>query len=177
MEFDEMEIEKNLVRSADKQIAKKMEQVILQAKEDGDSVGGIVEIKIENIKEKIGDPIFGKLKAKLADALLSIGGIFSFEIIPALGITEQYGSQANKIDLGISGGIATGYPIVIRCAVRPTPSISKSQKMKTQDKKNVIKAIVGRHDPCIIPRLIPVAEAMCNLVVADLLLENKKSKI
>jgi len=175
--FEAKEIEKNLVRSADPEAAKKMEKLILDFKEKKDSVGGKVEIKIKNCPKNIGEPVFGKLKAKLADAMFSLGGVFVVEILPGMDFAEMTGSEANKISTGISGGIATGEEIIIRCAVKPTPSIGKEQKMKNRDGKIKKIKIEGRHDPCIIPRLIPVAESMVWMVLADLYLQDKISTL
>ncbi len=175
--FDESVIEKNPIRCADEEAAKKMEEVILRAKEEGDSVGGIAEIRIQNCPKNIGDPVFGKLKAKLADALFSIGTVFAVEILPGNDFVEMKGAQANRFSSGISGGISTGEDIIIRCVIKPTSSISKIQKMKTIGGGEKEVSIEGRHDSCIIPRFIPVAESMVALVLADLYLLNKVVRI
>ena len=175
--FDPTEIEKNPVRCGDKNSAEKFEKIILDAKKNGDSVGGVAEFCIQNCPKNLGDPVFGKLKSRLGGAILSLGGVFSCEIFPAKKISKIFGSAANKISTGISGGISTGDEIILRAHVRPTPSIAKIQKMKKigGGKKKI--AISGRHDPCILPRLIPAAEAMIALVLADALLENRLARI
>lgn len=177
-------IEKNSVRCADRAIAKKMEQYILKAKEEGDSVGGIVEIIIKNVPVGLGEPVFDKLNADLAKALMSIPTVKGIEFGSGFGVAIKKGSQQNdpftikageikstKNDAGgISGGMSTGEDIVIRVAVKPPSSISKKQKTVTTDKKKVNIEVHGRHDPCIIPRFIPVAESMAALTIADHLL-------
>ena len=174
--FKKAEIEKNLIRCADPLAAKKMETCILEAKNKGDSVGGTVEIIIKNCPQNIGEPIFGKLKALLSSAIFSLGAVFSLEIQPGFKFAELKGSEANLLKTGISGGIATGEDIIINFAVKPTPSISQEQKMKSIKGTTIENQITGRHDPCIIPRLIPVAESMVALVLADLYLEDKMYK-
>lgn len=177
-------IEKNTVRAADRVAAKKMEKYILKAKEEGDSVGGIVEIIIKNVPIGLGEPVFDKLNADLAKAIVSIPTVKGIEFGSGFGVALKKGSEQNdpftvkagKLQItkndagGISGGMSTGEDIIIRVAVKPPSSISKTQKTATKEKKNIDLSVQGRHDPCIIPRFIPVAESMVALVVADHLL-------
>ena len=177
-------IEKNLVRAADPVMAKKMARYILKAKEEGDSVGGIVEIVVKNLPIALGEPVFDKLNADLAKAIVSIPTVKAVEFGAGFGVATKKGSEQNdpftvkggkvavsKNDAGgISGGISTGEDIVIRVAVKPPSSISKTQKTVTKDKKKVELEVNGRHDPCIIPRFIPVAESMVAIVLVDHLL-------
>ena len=176
-DFDVNFIENNPVRCADKNVAKQMEEAILKARSEGDSLGGMIEVRIQNCPESIGEPVFGKLQARLAEALLSIGTVRSFELIPGEQVAEMKGSESNKISSGISGGFATGEDIVIRCAVKPTPSISAPQMMKTRSGKKEEAVVKGRHDPCLPPRVVPVAEAMVAMVILDLLLEDNLRKL
>lgn len=177
-------IEKNVVRAADRVAAKKMEQYILKAKEEGDSVGGIVEIIIKNVPVGLGEPVFDKLNADLAKAIVSIPTVKGIEFGSGFGVALKKGSEQNdpftikagkfvatKNDAGgISGGMSTGEDIVIRVAVKPPSSIGKEQKTVTADKQKIDLSVKGRHDPCIIPRFIPVAESMVALILADHLL-------
>ncbi len=169
--FNIKEIEKNPLRCADKNKAKEMMEAIKQAQKEKDSLGGIVRIEIINPPKYLGEPVFEKLQARLAEALLSIGAVRSFEFGSGLCVADMKGSEQNLEKEGISGGISTGNNISIAIAVKPTPSIAQKQQALNNKGKKVDIEIKGRHDPVIIPRLIPVAEAMCAMVLADLLLE------
>jgi chorismate synthase len=183
-------IEKNPVRAADPSAAKKMEAYILKAKEEGDSVGGIVEIVVKGMPLGLGEPVFDKLNADLAKAIVSIPTVKGIEFGSGFGVALKKGSEQNdpftiragKISIekndagGISGGISTGEDLVMRVAVKPPSSISKSQKTVTKDKKKVEIQVTGRHDPCIIPRFIPVAESMVALTLTDHLLRYRAIK-
>ncbi len=160
-------IEKNTVRAADPLAAQAMEAYILRAKEKGDSVGGIVEILIKGLPVGLGEPVFDKLNADLAKALVSIPAVKAIEFGNGFGVTIKKGSEQNatKDAGGISGGISTGADIVMRVAVKPPSSISKTQKAMPK----------GRHDPCIAPRFIPVAESMVAITLADHILRHKVS--
>ena len=179
--FDEKEIENNPLRCADPTIAKKMEQYVLKVKDEGDSVGGIVEIIVRNTPAGLGEPVFDKLQADLGKALFSIATVKGVEFGDGFGVAELKGSQNNdelikragKITTktnhagGIYGGISIGTDLIIRIAVKPPASIGKSQH--TVDKKGhstTIK-VEGRHDACILPRLIPVAESMVAITLMD----------
>ncbi|MDP8210418.1 MAG: chorismate synthase [Candidatus Stygibacter australis] len=152
-------------------------QELSDAKEAGDSLGGILEIRISDIKAGLGDPVFGKLDAKLAEALLSIGGVKGIEFGAGFKLAGWHGSLSNdQMDAsgfltnhcgGIIGGISTGEPVIMHLVVKPTSSISKKQKTVDVDNTEQIIEIKGRHDTCLIFRIIPVAEAMVRLVLAD----------
>ena len=184
--IDYAQIEKNAVRCADANAAKKMEKKILEAMKSGDSVGGIVEVVISGCPAGLGNPVFDKLEADLAKAMLSIPAVKGFEIGSGFQSAKMLGSQhndgfyfdkrKNRISIktnfagGVLGGISTGEDIVFRIAVKPTSSISKLQRtVDARGAKNKIK-IEGRHDPCICPRIVPVAEAMAGVVIVDHLL-------
>ncbi len=185
--FDLKEIEKNLVRCPDKNAAKKMEKAILSAKGKGNSVGGIVEIIAKGVPAGIGEPVFEKLDAELAKALMSIGAVKGVEVGLGFASAKLTGKQMNdemfskngKIHFksnnagGILGGISTGQDIILRIAVKPTPSISILQDTVNEKFQNRKIFIEGRHDPCIVPRIIPVAEAMVCLVLEDFILKQK----
>ena len=157
---------------------------ILTAKEHGDSVGGMVEIVASGCPAGLGDPVFGKLDALVAGAMMGIGAVKGVEIGDGFAVAQKYGSENNDPMTakgfesnhagGILGGISTGQDIVVRIAVKPTPSIAKVQKTRNSDGNVVDISVRGRHDPCIVPRIVPVAEAMLALVLVDCLLEQAK---
>ncbi len=175
-------IEKNPVRCADLDAAKEMEELILAKKQEGDSVGGIVETIAVGIPAGLGEPIFERLDGDLARILMNIGAVKGVEIGLGFDIATKTGSQVNdqyqvtdneittktNNSGGIVGGMSNGMPIVSRIAVKPTPSISKCQDSvdieKMENKKIEIK---GRHDPCICPRVTVVAESSTAIVLAD----------
>ena len=175
-------IEKNPVRCADLKAAKQMEELILAKKQEGDSVGGIVETIAVNVPAGLGEPVFERLDGDLARILMNIGAVKGVEIGLGFDVANCTGSQINdeyEIENdaittktnnsgGIIGGMSNGMPIVSRIAVKPTPSISKCQNTvdleKMENKKIEIK---GRHDPCICPRVTAVAESSTAIILAD----------
>ncbi len=180
------QIEKNPVRCPDPKAAKAIERKILAVKEEGDSLGGIVEAVVIGCPPGLGEPVFDKLEADLAKALLSIPAIKGFEVGSGFAAARMKGSEHNdefvaekktgKVRTltnfagGILGGISNGENIVVRVAVKPTSSISKAQKtVDVKGKEKIIK-VEGRHDPCLCPRVVPVVESMVALVIADHLL-------
>ncbi len=164
-----------------------MEEEIRRAMEEGDSVGGIIRITARGCPPGLGDPVFGKLDAEIAGALMSIGGVKGVEIGDGFAAARKRGSEHNdQMDStgflsnhagGILGGISTGADIVIRAGVKPTSSIRKPQKTLTTGGEETVVRIGGRHDPCIVPRVVPVAEAMLCLVLADALIEQQKYRV
>lgn len=175
--FDPSVIEQNPVRCADPEAAKLMEAAILAAKEEKDSLGGIIELRINGVPPGLGDPVFGKLDARLALALLSIGATTGFEIGSGFAAARMRGSQHNDPMRdgkflsnhagGISGGISNGNEIIIRVCIKPTSSIERPQHTIDISGANREVIVEGRHDPCIVPRVIPVVEAMAALVILD----------
>jgi len=167
----------------DKKISEQMAQQILKAKYQGESVGGIVEIVAKNVPIGLGEPVFDKLEADLGKGLLSIGAVKGVEFGGGFNLSKLFGSESNdqmnsngfvtNRTGGIVGGISNGEDIVIRVAVKPIPSISKEQK--TIDNKGNERSIKieGRHDPCAIPRINPVCEAMVAITILDHLLMQK----
>lgn len=168
--YIEEEIEKNPVRCADPDAAKKMEELIVNTKLEHDSLGAMVEVRIQNPPKMCGSPVFGKIEADIAKAILSVGTTRSFEYGEGIEVVTRKGSEQNPIREGISGGITTGEEIRIRIAVKPTPTIAQQQKMKTASGEDVDFTVHGRHDPIIAPRFVPVAESMIAMVLADHLL-------
>ncbi|QMU56574.1 MAG: chorismate synthase [Candidatus Mycalebacterium zealandia] len=186
------EIEKNPVRCPDAKKAKQMFDLIDSVRRQGDSVGGTVEVITQGLPAGLGEPVFHKLDADLASALMSIGGIRGFEVGSGFDVAKKKGSEVNDLMFkrkdgslgfktnnagGLLGGITNGENLVVRIAIKPTSSISKTQK--TVDKKGSPKNLVvkGRHDPCLCPRAVPIAEAMVNLVLADHILMSRTAKL
>lgn len=177
--FDADFIEKNIVRAADPVQAENMEKAILDAAKKHDSIGGVVECRIYNLPAGLGNPCFDKLDAELAKAMMSIGGVKGVEIGDGFEAASKLGSENNDAMRsagflsnhagGIAGGISNGNTVIVRCAVKPTPSIGILQQTVNIDNENTDIEIHGRHDPCLVPRIVPVAEAMCALVIADML--------
>ncbi|MGP8337314.1 MAG: chorismate synthase [Methanosarcinaceae archaeon] len=182
--FDDILInaEKTPVRCADLETAGKMLEKVKLAREEGDSIGGVVEIIVRGVPAGIGEPVFDKLDADIAKAIMSIGAVKGVEIGAGFDCANMRGSEMNDPFIiedgiiatgtnnagGIIGGISSGMPITCRAAVKPTPSISKMQHtvdMSTLDETKIM--IKGRHDPTIPPRMVPVAEAMVAMVIAD----------
>ena len=160
-----------------------METAILAAREAGDSLGGVVEIRATDVPAGLGEPVMDKLDALLAWGLMSIGAVKGFEVGEGFASARLRGSEMNdrmtpkgfatNYSGGILGGISTGEPIVTRIAVKPPSSIAIPQK--TVDLKGMTRdfEITGRHDPCLCPRVVPVAEAMTCLTLADALLRQR----
>ena len=190
--IDFKEIENNPVRCPDPQAAKKMMRKILKVKKEGDSVGGVVEAVVRNCPAGLGEPVFDKLEADLAKALMSIPAVKGVEIGSGFAAATMKGSEHNdefykEKSTGrihtrtnfagvILGGISNGEDIVVRVAVKPPSSIPIAQDtVDTKGKKRTIK-VEGRHDPCICPRVVPVVESMVALVIADHLMRQKLIK-
>jgi chorismate synthase len=174
---DHSVIEENDVRCADPVAAEKMKAAIIAAKDDNDSVGGIVKLEIHGLPAGLGDPVFAKLDARLTSAIKTIGAIKGIEVGRGFELTKLRGSQSNdnmengtftsNNAGGITGGISTGQPVYLRIAVKPTSSIAKPQKTIDLEGKTRDIETHGRHDPCIVPRVIPVIENMTALVLYD----------
>ncbi|MGC9197055.1 MAG: chorismate synthase [Syntrophobacteraceae bacterium] len=178
--FDREEINKNPLYCPDREAAEKMEARLSQIREQGDSAGGIVEIRARGCPAGLGEPVFDKLDARLAAAIMSVGAVKGVEIGEGFRAAAMLGSENNDPIIpegyqsnhagGILGGISTGMDIVLRAAVKPIPSISLSQNtVDSQENPCVIK-VKGRHDVSAIPRIVPVLEAMTLLVLADFML-------
>ena len=180
-------IEKNNVRCPDIEIAEKMEKLILEVKKEGDTIGGIISCVISGCPKGIGEPVFDKLHADLGAAMLSINAAKGFEYGSGFKGATQRGSQQNDQFVndngsittvtnrsgGIQGGISNGQDIYFNVAFKPVPTILKQQE--TVDKWANHKTIQpkGRHDPCVLPRAVPVVEAMAALVLLDhILMQN-----
>ncbi|RLI88637.1 MAG: chorismate synthase [Archaeoglobales archaeon] len=184
MSFEEIveNAEKSDVRCPDEDAARLMEEKILEARREGDSVGGVVEVIVKNPPAGLGEPVFMKLDAYLAYAVMGIPAVKGVEIGAGFRAARMKGSENNDPIIikdgqirfesnnagGILGGISNGEDIIVRAAVKPTPSISKPQRTVNYRKMAEEEIIVrGRHDPCIVPRAVPVVEAMVAIVIAD----------
>lgn len=175
--YEEQAIEQNAVRACDPIAAIEMMKKIERLAAQGDSCGGVVECRILGAAAGLGEPAFDKLDAELAKAMLSIGAVKGIEFGSGFAASSMLGSEHNdemsasgflsNHSGGIIGGISTGQDIIFRVAVKPTSSISIPQKtINTQGEEQIIQT-VGRHDPCICPRIVPVVEAMACLVLED----------
>lgn len=187
--FDEIRknAERNPMRCADPEVAERMMEAVMEAAERGDSTGGVVEIIALNVPPGLGEPVFDKLDAEIAHAMMSIGAVKAVEIGEGRNFARMFGSEANDpITIrngrivtatnkagGILGGISTGMPIVVRLTVKPPASIS--QPLRTVDLEKMEETEIrlkGRFDPNLCPRVIPVAEAMMAVVLADHMLRS-----
>ena len=180
-DFDEKFIEKNPLRMADESAFGATMLAVENVRKTGDSLGGVVEIHVKNPPAGLGNPVFGKLEAELASACLSVGATKGFEIGEGFSLAASKGSEANdpfvnvdgKIETernangGILGGISTGETIYFRVAIKPTSSILLPQQTVNEKGEEIDLEIQGRHDPIIVPRVIPVLEAMTAMVIVD----------
>ena len=175
----------NFVRCPDYQAAAKMVELIEEVRRDTDSIGGVSEIVATNIPAGLGEPVFDKLKADLAKGLFSLPAVLGVEYGIGFGCAELRGSQNNDTFVaesstsgtriltrsnrhgGMLGGISSGMPIVLRAAIKPTSSLAKEQETVTRDGESTTIRTKGRHDPCLLPRFVPMGEAMVAIVLAD----------
>ena len=195
MDFNKVtseQIESSIVRCPDQKTAKKMINLIDQVKREGDSVGGVVKGVIKNPPVGLGEPVFGKLSADLGHAMLSINAVKGFEIGSGFDGTKMKGSQHNDeffIDKkgnirtrtnnsgGTLGGISNGETIHFRVAFKPVSTIRKKQKTVNVNNDEVELQVSGRHDPCVLPRAVPIVDAMAALIVMDHFLRHKAQNL
>ena len=183
-ELDFSKTENNPVRCPDEKMAAEMEEYIKKIKKDGDTVGGTITCVIQNVPIGLGEPVFDKLHAELGKAMLSINAVKGFEYGSGFCGSQMKGSEHNdlynsdgttKTNLsgGIQGGISNGMDIYFRVAFKPVATIM--QKQDSLDNKGNITEMTGkgRHDPCVVPRAVPIVEAMAAIVLADFYLINK----
>ena len=181
------QVESNIVRCPNPDSAKQMIQLIEDIRDQGDSIGGVVECVVRNAPTGLGSPVFDKLEADLAKAVMSLPASKGFEIGSGFAGTLLTGSQHNDefyIDDtgavrtlsnrsgGVQGGISNGELIILRVAFKPTATIRKEQKTVTREGSETTLAAKGRHDPCVLPRAVPMVEAMVALVLCDHLLRH-----
>ena len=175
------DVERNAVRCPDTAVAKRMEALIDQIHDEGDSVGGVIECVVRGIPPGLGEPVFDKLEADLAKAMLSLPATKGFEIGSGFGATRMRGSEHNdpfemragKIRTatnnsgGVQGGISNGEEIYFRVGFKPTATIAHEQETVTASHEQTKLAAQGRHDPCVLPRAVPIVEAMAAMVLCD----------
>ncbi|HEX5164046.1 MAG TPA: chorismate synthase [Thermomicrobiales bacterium] len=190
--FDRCEIDQNLVRAADPDAAEAMEAAILRVKAENDSLGGVVEVHAEGVPPGLGEPTVDKLDALIGQAMLSIPATKGVEIGHGFSAVSMRGSQHNDAFYigdsgrvrnrtnhagGTLGGISNGETIIARVAVKPTSSVSQNQETVDIHGNSRTIFVEGRHDPCVVPRAVPVVEAMMCLVLVDLYLLNRMSRV
>src|SRR6266404_1761109 len=175
------DVDSNIVRCPDAVAAKKMISLIEKTRQAGDSLGGVIECVVRNAPAGLGEPVFDKLEADLAKAMLSLPATKGFEIGSGFSATRMRGSEHNdafemrrgrvrtstNYSGGIQGGISNGEEIYFRVAFKPTATIARKQKTVTQSHDETELAVRGRHDPCVLPRAVPIVEAMAALVLCD----------
>jgi chorismate synthase len=181
------QVESNIVRTPDPESAERMIELIEKIRHNGDSIGGVVECTARNVPKGLGMPVFDKLEADLAKAVMSLPASKGFEIGSGFAGTLLTGSQHNdeyytdekgairtvtNRSGGIQGGISNGENIIIRVAFKPTATIRQQQRTVTSSGEETLLAAKGRHDPCVLPRAVPMVEAMVALVLCDHLLRH-----
>lgn len=189
--LDEEEIERNIMRCPDAEVAAQMVARVEEARRSLDSLGGIVEVRARGVPAGLGEPVFDKLQADIGKAMFSIPAIKGLEIGEGFGVAQLRGSENNDPFIaredgrigtvsnrhgGILGGISTGEEIVLRLAAKPPASIAREQQTVDRDGNPTTIEVHGRHDPTVLPRLVPVAEAMLALVLADHLLRQRMAR-
>lgn len=178
------EIEGNIVRCPNNETAQQMQELIESIKKNGDTIGGSVRCIIENCPIGLGEPIFDKLHAELGKAMLSINAVKGFEIGSGFNCIEMKGSEHNDEFLeggltktnysgGIQGGISNGMPIDFRVAFKPVATIISEQNSIDSEGNTVKVAGKGRHDPCVVPRAVPIVESMTAIILLDMLLRQQ----
>lgn len=186
--IDLEQIEKNSMRCPDLNAAQKIETKIKELASQGNSCGGIVECLVQGVKAGLGEPVFDKLDAELAKAILSVGAIKGIEFGEGFAVADLTGKQNNDPMAenfkftqnnagGILGGISNGNDIIFRAAVKPVPSIYQKQETVDTNGSACEILIEGRHDVCLCPRIVPVLEAMTAITLTDMYLRNLSSKL
>jgi len=176
------QVESNIVRCPDREAAQRMLDLVEAYRDQGDSLGGVVECVARRVPKGLGEPVFDKLEADLAKAMMSLPATKGFEIGSGFAGTLMSGSEHNDAFMtdaegnvrtetnrsgGIQGGISNGENIIIRIAFKPTATIRKEQKTVTREGEETLLVGKGRHDPCVLPRAVPMVEAMMALVLCD----------
>ena len=184
-DLDFSKIEDNVVRCPDETTALKMEKFIKEIKKQGDSVGGTITCVVQNVPIGLGEPVFDKLHAELGKAMLSINAVKGFEFGSGFCGAKMKGSDHNdlfnedgttrtNLSGGIQGGISNGMDIYFRVAFKPVATLLQKQEVLNTKGEIVEQQGKGRHDPCVLPRAVPIVEAMAALVIADAFILNKK---
>lgn len=184
-------IEQNPVRCPDLQIAAEMEALIKEVKADGDTIGGVIGCVIQGCPIGLGEPVFGKLQAALASAMMSINAAKGFEYGEGFGNMGMQGSEQNDVFYnnngaidtrtnhsgGIQGGISNGQDIYFRVAFKPVATLLREQQTVDKDGHDATVKARGRHDPCVLPRAVPIVEAMAAMTILDYYLLNKTTRL
>ena len=187
-ELDFNTVDSNLVRCPDAEMASKMIAKIKEIKKQGDTIGGIITCVIQNVPVGLGEPVFDKLHAQLGKAMLSINAVKGFEFGSGFKGATMHGSEHNdlfnqdgttksNLSGGVQGGISNGMDIYFRVAFKPVATIMQKQQTINSKGEKVEMQGKGRHDPCVVPRAVPIVEAMAALTIADFWLANKLSKL
>jgi len=187
-ELDFNTVDSNVVRCPDAEMASKMIAKIKEVKKQGDTIGGIITCVIQNVPVGLGEPIFDKLHAQLGKAMLSINAVKGFEFGSGFKGATMNGSEHNdlfnqdgttksNLSGGVQGGISNGMDIYFRVAFKPVATIMQKQQTINSKGEKVEMQGKGRHDPCVVPRAVPIVEAMAALTIADFWLANKLSKL
>jgi chorismate synthase len=181
-------VDSNVVRCPDAEMASKMIAKIKEVKKQGDTIGGIITCVIQNVPVGLGEPVFDKLHAQLGKAMLSINAVKGFEFGSGFKGATMHGSEHNdlfnqdgttksNLSGGVQGGISNGMDIYFRVAFKPVATIMQKQQTINNKGEKVEMQGKGRHDPCVVPRAVPIVEAMAALTIADFWLANKLSKL
>jgi chorismate synthase len=190
-QLDLAKVDENPVRCPDPHIAEFMYNKIEAIRKSGDTIGGAISCVVRGVPSGLGEPVFDKLHAELGKAMLSINAVKGFEYGSGFAAIEMKGSEHNdsftekkgkiitstNYSGGIQGGISNGADIYFRLAFKPVATLMQSQNTVNEKGENVILEGKGRHDPCVVPRAVPIVEAMTALVLADLTLRNKTAKL
>ena len=187
-ELDFSKTENNTVRCPDEATAQKMIELIDSIKSEGDTVGGVISCVVQNAGIGLGEPIFNKLHANLGHALLTVNAVKGVEFGSGFCASEMRGSEHNDLfntdgttktnrSGGIQGGISNGMDIYFRVAFKPASTIMQSQQSINNSGDEIALDAKGRHDPCVVPRAVPIVEAMTAMVLADFYLLNRTSKL
>lgn len=189
--YDLSQIEENPVRCPDSELARQMEELILRVKGEGDTIGGVVSCVIQGCPIGLGQPVFGKLHAALGNAMLSINAAKGFEYGQGFGSMDLKGSQQNDLFYnengnialrtnhsgGIQGGISNGEDIYFRVAFKPVATVLMEQSTVDKEGNETVLKARGRHDPCVLPRAVPIVEAMAAMTLLDYYLLGKVSRM
>lgn len=195
--FDKLDLSKtesNIVRCPDESVAAEMIAYIEEIKKQGDTIGGVIQCVIQNVPVGLGEPVFDKFHAVLGHAMLSINAVKGFEIGSGFDSTKYKGSELNDVFIpsknndtgiqtktnnsgGIQGGISNGMPVYFNVAFKPVATLMQKQDSVNKEGEEIVLEGKGRHDPCVLPRAVPIVESMAALVLADLLLLARANRV
>ena len=192
LDYDLDKTEQNPVRCPDEKVAEQMSRLILQVKSEGDTIGGVIACVVKGCPVGLGEPVFGKLQAQLGAAMLSINAVKGFEYGLGFAGASGRGSEQNDVFVpdgkggittrtnnsgGIQGGISNGQDIYFRVAFKPVATLLREQETVDRDGSPTRLTARGRHDACVLPRAVPVVEAMAAVTILDAYLLNKSTRI